>query len=105
MKISVAVIIFQSFLIYLNLSQNNQLTTGNLPKQNWDIFQCISHIAPAILDAEDPTKVFSETQYNVLMKQFLNVLLNSALLKLAGLMMNVKNFNVKERQLREFFVC
>ena len=63
MKISVAVIIFQSFLIYLNLSQNNQLTTGNLPKQNWDLFQtlCISHIAPSILDTEDPIKVFSET--------------------------------------------
>ena len=37
------------------------------------------------------------------MKQFLNVLLNLALLKLPGLTMNVKNFNVKEKQLREFF--
>ena len=35
------------------------------------------------------------------MEQFLNVLLNLALLKLPGLTMNVKNFNVKEKQLRE----
>ena len=35
------------------------------------------------------------------MKQFLNALLDLALLKLPGLTMNVKNFNVKEKQPRE----
>ena len=52
--------------IFLSLSkpQSEQSTNhGKFTKANWDLFQtlCISHIAPSILDAEDPTKVFSET--------------------------------------------
>ena len=54
------------FPIFLSLSkpQSEQSTNHwKFTKANWDLFQtlCISHIAPSILDAEDPTKVFSET--------------------------------------------
>ena len=54
------------FPIFLNLSKpQSEQSTNNwkFTKANWDLFQtlCISHIAPSILDAEDPTKVFSET--------------------------------------------